>query len=68
MSGVVGRVLIAASGGGPVAPENIRDTLSVELQTQNIVFRFSPGDAVDDDWQQAFHYWITRRLGAKRPS
>lgn len=61
-------VTVGACGGGPVEPEDITRTLSVELQTSNIVFRWSAGDAVDSDWQQAFHDWITGQLGVELPN
>lgn len=61
-------VALGACGDGPVAPEDIAKALTVELQTQNIVFRWSAGDGVDADWQQSFHDWTTGLLGVALPA
>lgn len=53
---------------GPVSPGTILDDLTETVETQNIVFHYSRGDAVDSAWQQAFHDWITDLLGVQLPT
>jgi len=72
-SGAVGTIVliaISACGGGPgpVAPEDVVRTLTQEFHTKSIVFRFSAGDAVEANRQQAFHDWVTGQLGIGLPS
>lgn len=55
-------------GDGPVSPSKVREELTEQLETQNIVFRFSVGDAADTSWQQRYHDWITDLLGVQLPT
>lgn len=61
-------LLVAGCGDGPVAPGKILEDLTESRETRNIVFHYSLGDAVDSDWQQAHHDWITSLLGVQLPA
>lgn len=69
-AGVIPLLLLAvvACGGGPVLPGEIVETLSDRLDTQSVSFHFTPGDAVDANWQQGFHDWITGQLEVQLPA
>jgi hypothetical protein len=57
-----------ACSDGPVAPKDITGTLSERLETQNVIFQYSPGDSVEPDWQQRFHDWISAQLEVTLPT
>lgn len=44
-----------AGGGGPA--------LAVISETSHYVFRASPGDTIDTNWQERYHAWATATLG-----
>lgn len=48
-----------------MSPNEIAQALTQQIETANILFRFSTGDSVDSDWQQRFHDWITQYLGVQ---
>ena len=50
------------SAAGPNGPP--AETLSEQTETAHFVFHYSPGDAVDSAWQEAFHVWAINRLGS----
>ena len=55
-------VWILACGGTPPAPSGHSD-LTDTLETPSYLFRFAPGDAVDTNWQEAYHAWALKELG-----
>lgn len=54
--------LVEACGGSPTSPSSEGPALSVQRSTAHFDFRWSEGDSVDTDWQEAFHAWATREL------
>ncbi len=60
--------LAMACGSTPVSPSKIDPVLSSRTETAGIVFRFTPGDAVDADWQQRFHDHISAEFGINLPT
>lgn len=64
-------VLLAgcSSGNSPTAPkrEDIVDQLSVVVESDNFIFRMSPGDSVDVERQEAFHRWAVDQLALSTP-
>ncbi len=55
---------VACSGdSNPVAPGDVANVLTEQLETTAFVFRFPAGDSVDSAWQQQYHDWATARLG-----
>lgn len=49
---------LAACGSGTSGPVGDPDALTESLVTEHYVFRFSPGDAIEADWQEAYHDWL----------
>lgn len=57
----------ACGGGSPASPDRVPGALTESVETAALIFRFSPGDRVDADWQQRFHDWAVARLGVSTP-
>lgn len=53
---------VASACGSPSAPSS-NDALTESSSTTHIQFRFSAGDAVEAQRQEAFHEWAVERLG-----
>lgn len=68
---ITGVVLLAVScdsGGNPVAPGGPgASELDQTLETATTSFRFSAGDAVDSERQEAYNEWIQAELGLALP-
>jgi len=58
-------LIVTGCGSGPVAPGEVADALTEQIETASIVFRFSAGDSVNVDWQQRYHEWATDLLGVR---
>jgi hypothetical protein len=58
---VVG-VALAACGGPSSGPSPSGPGLTETITTPHFEFRYSTGDRVDAEWQEAFHAWATREL------
>lgn len=61
-------VVATTACGGPISPGRIDAALGAQMDTPGIMFRFTPGDSVDADWQERFHEHITAEFGVSLPT
>lgn len=54
--------MVACGGGSPTSPSGTGAPLSQSLATAHFDFKWSAGDTINTEWQEAFHEWATREL------
>ena len=57
-------MVAVACGSSPTAPT---DGLTQQIVTEHFVFHYSSGDAVNPEWQEAFHTWAVAQLEVTPP-
>ena len=65
---IVGTALVIAAGACGGSPTSPSVSLTEQIVTEHFVFHYSPGDAVDTKWQEAFHAWAVAQLGVTPPT